>query len=461
METIDNHEDLLSLSLGISNHSNRVESKLKRKRNDVVNIVPVSPEKDYEGKITRLLQERRRMLNANQKGKGLTQEGSGLHLIHLLLVSATLINENNVNSAVENLTELYRYVSVAGDSGQRVAAYFTDGLLSRLLTPKSAFYSAVMSKLNATEEFMGFTHLYRVSPFYQFAHFTANQAILEVFEKEESKNNGSLHVVDFDISHGFQWPSLIQSLSEKATVSNCSTSLILTGMGKSIEELIDTEKRLVSFCKEFQNIEFEFHGVLKGSKIKNFLQRKGNETIAVNLVFHLSNLNDIVEISDTLTGVHSINPSIVVFAEREGSRNSCGTLSSYVDALHYYAAMFDSLDGCLPLKSPERLAIEGNHLGREIKEAIAVDEVNCSRFEMLETWKGRMERHGFMSMELSSKVNIQAKLLLKMRSQYHPRFEGEDGGGGGFRVYERDEGRAISLGWQDRILVTVSTWRPK
>ncbi|KAK9758195.1 hypothetical protein RND81_01G214300 [Saponaria officinalis] len=461
METIDNNEDLLSLSLGISSYSNRVESKLKRKRNDVVNTVLVSPEKDYDGKITRLLQERRRMLNANQKGKGPPQDGSGLHLIHLLLVSATLINENNASAAVDNLTELYRYVSVAGDSGERVAAYFTDGLLSRLLTPKSAFYGAVMSQPNATEEFMGFTHLYRVSPFYQFAHFTANQAILEAFEKEEGKNNGSLHVIDFDISHGFQWPSLIQSLSEKSTVSNRSLSFTLTGVGKSVQELIDTEKRLVSFSMEFRNIKFEFHGVLKGSKSTNILQRRGTETIAVNLVFHLSSLNDIVEISNTLTGVHSVNPSIVVLAEREGSRNNCGILSSYVDALHYYAAMFDSLDGCLPLESPERLAIEKNHLGREIKESIALDEVNCSKFEMLETWKGRMERHGCMSMELSSKVNIQAKLLLKMGSHYHPRFEGEDGVGGGFRVYERDEGRAISLGWQDRILVTVSSWRPR
>ncbi|XP_074263541.1 scarecrow-like protein 21 [Silene latifolia] len=458
METIEKNEDLLSLTLATVSYSNHVERKLKRKRNDSVTTALGTSGKDYEGKIIRLLHERRRMLSSKQKGKASVQDGSGLHLIHLLLVSATLINEKNASSAVDNLTELYRYVSVKGDSGERVAAYFADGLTARLLTPKSPFYSMVMSKPTARDEFLAFTHLYKVSPFYQFSHFTANQAILEAFEREQGINNWSLHVIDFDISHGFQWPSLIQSLSEKASEADRSVSFRITGIGKTLEELTDTENRLVSFCKGFQNIVFEFHGLVRGSKIVN-LQRRDSETVAVNLVFYLSSLTDIVNISETLSNVHLLKPSILILAEREGSRNNCGVLSNYIDALHYHAAMFDSLDDCLPLESVERVSIEKNHLGREIKEAVGGDEVvKCSRFEMLETWKGRMESHGFKGMELSSKVNIQAKLLLKMGSHYHRGFEGECGGGGGFTVYERDNGRAVSLGWQDRILVTVSSW---
>ncbi|KAK9743319.1 hypothetical protein RND81_03G231900 [Saponaria officinalis] len=459
MEAFETNEELLSLSLATVSNSNCVKRNYKRKRNNVVDAFSVSSGKAYEGKIVRLLQERYRMLNSKPNAKGPVQEGSGLHLIHLLLVSATLINENNASSAVDNLTELYRYVSVFGDSGQRVAAYFADGLTARFLTSKSPFFTMVMSKPTPMEEFSAFTQLYRVSPFYQFAHFTANQAILEAFEREESKNNWSLHVIDFDISHGFQWPSLIQSLSEKASVSNRSISFRLTGIAKTREELTETENRLVSFSDGFRNIVFEFHGLLRGSKIAN-LQRKDSETLAVNLVFHLSSVTDIVKISDTLIGVHSLKPSIVILAEREGSRNSCGILSSYIDALHYNAAMFDSLDDCLPLESVERLNIEENHLGKEIKEAVSGDVVKCSRFETLETWKERMKSHGFKSVEFSSKVNIQAKLLLKMGSHYHRGFEGECGGtgSGGFGVYERDDGRAVSLGRQDRILITASSW---
>lgn len=451
----EKNEDLLSLGLALVSHSNHVERKMKRKRQDTSDSLISS----YEGKIINLLQAREKMLIMGRRGKGVIHEGKrGLHLIHLLLVSATLIKENNTISAVDNLIELYRYVSVKGDSGQRVAAYFADGLVARLLTQKSPFYHMVMSKPTPTEEFLAFTHLYRVSPFYQFAHFTANQIILEAFEKEEEVHNSTwaLHVIDFDILHGFQWPSLIQSLSDKATSSNRVLSLRITGFAKSLEELIETESRLVSFSRSFQNIEFEFHGLLRGSNLKN-LRKNENEIVAVNLVFHLSSLIDVLKISDTLSAVNALNPSIVVLVEREGSRNSCGFLSSYVDSLHYYAAMFDSLDDCLPLESVERLCIEKNHLGREIKEAMCCEneKVNYSRFEMMETWKGRMESHGFSGVGMSSRASIQAKLLLKMGSHYHPHFEG-----GGFRVCERDNGMSISLGWQDRVLMTASAWHP-
>ena len=458
MEAIqEKNDELLGLSLALAGPSDHAERKQKR-RIDISN--PLIPSgKGSEGKIIRLLQERQNMLNIKQRGKGIVQGGKGLHLIHLLLVSATLINENNISSAIDNLIELYQYVSESGDSGQRVAAYFADGLTARILTQSSPFYRLIMSKSAPAEEFAAFTHLYRVSPFYQFAHFTANQAIVEAFEREEENNNWALHVIDFDILHGFQWPSLIQSLSEQATCSNRLLSLQITGLGRCLEELIETEARLVSFSKSFQNIKFEFHGVLRGSKLRN-LSRRDNETVVVNLVFHLSTLRDILRISDTLTSIHALNPSIVVLVEREGSQNRCGFFSSYVDALHYYAAMFDSLDDCLPLESPERLSIEKNHLGKEIKEAIACekDERNDLKFAMLETWKEKMESHGFSGMKLSSRATIQAKLLLKMGSHYHTHLE-EDCGGGGFRVCEREGGMAISLGWQDRFLATASVWQ--
>jgi hypothetical protein len=53
------------------------------------------------------------------------------------------------------------------------------------------------------------------------------------------------------------------------------------------------------------------------------------------------------------------------------------------------------------------------------------------------------------------------KRVLKIRSPSTCplQLEGESGGGGGggFRVSERDGG-GISLGWQDRCLLTASAW---
>ncbi|GFP81348.1 scarecrow-like protein 23 [Phtheirospermum japonicum] len=379
------------------------------------------------------------------KKKDATHENrsKGVHLIHLLLISATAVNENKIDSAVQNLFKLYQNVCPTGDSVQRVAAYFADGLFAKLLMRKSPFYDTIMKIPTPDEEFLAFTAHYKVSPFFQFAHFTANQAILEAFEKEENINNRVLHVIDFDVSYGFQWPSLMQSLSETNRVS-----LKITGFGRNLEELRETESRLVSFAKTFRNLVFEFHGLVRGSKMVKFKKMK-NETVAVNLVF---NLNNFSKNSEKLRFVRSINPSIVVLVEQEGIRNNNKFLPRFMESLHYFAAIFDSLHDCLPVASAERLIIEKNHLGKEIKSVLNYEKgnENCPRFE-------KMESFGFLRLKLSSKSVMQAKLLLKIRSHCSA-VKSDNGENGGFRVFERDDGKAISLGWQERFLVTVSSW---
>ncbi|KAI9201719.1 hypothetical protein LWI28_028093 [Acer negundo] len=454
MEDTD-EEEFLNLSLAIVADSC---NKRKRKRTRTTTLNPNlnhSCHEGFEGKIFGLLQMRDQMLKLETRRKGVVEEGKGLHLIHLLLITATAVDENNLDLALENLNELYQTVSLTGDSVQRVVAYFTDGLAARLLTRKSPFYDMIMKEPTIEQEFSAFTDLYRVSPYFQFAHFTANQAIIEAFEKEEENNNRALHVIDFDVSYGFQWPSLIQSLSEKATTSN-RISLRITGFGRSMEELQETESRLTSFAKGFRNLVFEFQGLLRGSKLIN-LRKKKNETVAVNLVFHLKNLNNSFKISDTLKSVHSLNPSIVVLVEQEGTKNPRSFLSRFMESLHYFAAMFDSLDDCLPQESTERLGIEKNHLGKEIKGMLNYDKEEAIRYEKMESWKTRMERHGFEGMKISSKSLIQAKLLLKIRTTHYCPLQ-IDGENSGFKVFERDNGRAISLGWQDRCLLTASAW---
>ncbi|XP_022772395.1 scarecrow-like protein 21 [Durio zibethinus] len=462
MEDID-EEELLNLGLSTVTDTS-VEKNRKRKR--TANVTkPLKPSNEScEGKIIfKLLQVREEMLKLDHKRKGVVEDGKALHLIHLLLIAATSVDNNNVNPALENLIQLYQSVSLMGDSVQRVVAYFADGLAARLLTRKSPFCDMIMKEPTAEEEFLAFTCLYRVSPYYQFAHFTANQAIIEAFEKEEEINNRALHVIDFDVSYGFQWPSLIQSLSDKA--SNCKRiSLRLTGYGRSLEELQETQTRLVSFAEEFRNLVFEFQGLLRGPMIKLInLRKKKNETVVVNFVSHLNTLNNFLKISETLKSVHSLRPSIVILVEQEGSRSPRSFLSRFMESLHYFAAMFDSLDDCLPLESAERLSIEKNHLGKEIKTMVNCDKdeetKSCTRYEKMETWKSRMESHGFEEMKLSSKCLIQAKLLMKIRTHYSP-LQCEEGEiNGGFRVFERDEGKALSLGWQDRCLLTASAWQ--
>lgn len=155
----------------------------------------------------------------------------------------------------------------------------------------------------------------------------------------------------------------------------------------------------------------------------------------------------------------------MILVEKEGSRTvttSRSFLSRFMESLRYFAAMFDSLDDSLPSDSKERLRIEKNYLGREIRNAVEInekeeEEVFLMKYGRFETWKEVLERSGFEGVMMSSRSVSQAKLLLKIQS--HCCTMEEHGGGAGFRIYERDDGRAISLGWQDRYLVTATAWR--
>ncbi|KAL4559276.1 hypothetical protein LXL04_031413 [Taraxacum kok-saghyz] len=442
-------EQLLNLGLAIVIDSGR-ERKMKRKRRE--RSISSDTNRVSEEKIVSLLEMRQLMLKKKKTG-----DGKGLHLIHSLLMAATSLDENKLDSAIENLSKLYENISLNGDSVQRVAAYFAEGLVARLLTPRSPFHAMIMKEPAPNDEFLAYMEFYKVSPYYQFAHFTANQAIMEAFEKEEIDNERVLHVVDLDVAYGFQWSSLMQSLSDKATTRN-PVSLRITGFGKTLEELEETEARLVGFAKTFRNLIFEFRGLHRSySDLKEITKRK-NETLVVNSVFYLNSLCNFSHISQTLKSINMLNPSLVVLVEQEGGRSPRAFISRFMEFLHYYAAMFDSLDDFLPLNSHQRLQIEKNHLGKEIKRLMDFDiEANSPKYERTETWKGRMESHGFSGRKLSSKSIIQAKLLLKVNSHYCPvQFGGENGG---FTSFEREEGNAISLAWQDKCLITVSAWQ--
>ena len=450
MQQEDNGGEELILTLGLSiNGSWCSDSAKKRKRKDEPKPSPNACKALVQhDKFFTLLQARDRMLQLDPKRHGL-EDGKGLHLIHLLLISAAAVDGNNTSSAVDSLTELYRGVSLNGDPIQRVTAYFADGLAARLLTRSSPFFEKIVANPTPKQELSAFTQLYRASLYYQFAHFTANQAIVEAFEQEEEHNNRSLHVVDFDVSYGFQWPSLIQSLSDKATGSK-PVSLKITGFGLSVEELKETEIRLRNFANGCHNLSFEFKGILRGFGPSK-LEMKKDETLVVNLVFYLQSLSSSNEIAATLNSIYLLNPSLVVLVEKEGSRTPRSFLPRFMESLHYFAAMFDSLDGCLPAESADRLSIEKNHLGREIKKIVTSElekEDRNLKHERLETWKERMERSRFEGVKLSSRSVSQAKLLLKIKSHYS----------GGFCILERDGGRGLSLGWQDRHLITVTAW---
>ena len=164
----------------------------------------------------------------------------GHELVTLLIACAEAVSTQSLSLVNHLLQKLGELASPDGTAMQRVAAYFTEGLACRVahLWPHIYQPLPIDSSLNDEEMQTAFHLLNHVVPYTKFAHFTANDIILHAFHGADR-----VHVIDFDVKQGLQWPALFQSLA----VRECGppSHIRITGMESETFNLYSKE-RLVS-----------------------------------------------------------------------------------------------------------------------------------------------------------------------------------------------------------------------
>lgn len=364
--------------------------------------------------------------------------------MHLLLACAEAVSKEDYLLARRYLHHLNRVVSVVGDSMQRVAAFFTEALTERLaatLTNKpSTSNSTPFNPFppNNLEILKIYQILYQACPYIKFAHFTANQAIFEAFEAEER-----VHVIDLDILQGYQWPAFMQALAARP---GGAPFLRITGVGPSLEAVRETGRCLTDLALSL-HVPFEFHPVgeeLEDLKPHMFNRRVG-EALAVNSVNRLHRVPGHC-LGNLLTMIRDQAPNIVTIVEQEASHNGPYFLGRFLEALHYYSAIFDSLDATFPAESAQRAKVEQHIFAPEIRNIVASEGAErVMRHERVEKWRKMMEGKGFQGVALSSNAVTQSRILLGLYSC------------DGYRLTE--EKGCLLLGWQDRHILAASAWR--
>ncbi|KVH92859.1 DELLA protein RGL1-like [Cynara cardunculus var. scolymus] len=377
---------------------------------------------------------------------GPEEHDSGLQLVHLLLACAEAVAKEDFMSARKFLHHLDRVVSLLGDSMQRVASCFTEALKARLaatLTTKPAASSTPKPPFtpfppNAMEILKIYQIVYQACPYIKFAHFTANQAIFEAFEAEER-----VHVIDLDILQGYQWPAFMQALAARP---GGPPFLRITGIGSSPESVRETGRCLSELAQSL-HVPFEFHPV--GEQLEDLephmFNRRVGEALAVNSVNRLQRVPGHC-LGNLLAMIRDQAPNIVTIVEQEASHNGPYFLGRFLEALHYYSAIFDSLDATFPADSPQRAKVEQYIFAPEIRNIVACEGAErVMRHERLEKWRKIMEGKGFKGVPLSENAVTQSKILLSLYSC------------DGYRLTE-DRG-CLLLGWQDRSILAASAWR--
>ncbi|KAK6943310.1 Transcription factor GRAS [Dillenia turbinata] len=373
----------------------------------------------------------------NEEMKQKKRDEEGLHLLTLLLQCAEAMSADNLEEANKMLLEISELSTPFGTSAQRVAAYFSEAMSARLVSSCLGIYATLPSVPHSQKMVSAFQVFNGISPFVKFSHFTANQAIQEAFEREER-----VHIIDLDIMQGLQWPGLFHILASRP---GGPPSVRLTGMGTSLESLEATGKRLSDFAEKL-GLSFEFFPV--ADKVGNLDPERLNvnkrEAVAVHWLQH--SLYDVTgSDTNTLWLLQRLAPKVVTMVEQDLS-HAGSFLGRFVEAIHYYSALFDSLGASYGEESEERHVVEQQLLSREIRNVVAVGGPARSGEVKFHNWREKLQECGFRGISLAGNAATQATLLLGM-------FPSD-----GYTLVE-DNG-ALKLGWKDLSLLTASAWRP-
>ncbi|KAB8101012.1 hypothetical protein EE612_031681 [Oryza sativa] len=385
-------------------------------------------------------------------------EREALELVRALTACADSLSAGNHEAANYYLARLGEMASPAGPTPMhRVAAYFTEALALRVVRMWPHMFDIGPPRELTDDAFgggdddaMALRILNAITPIPRFLHFTLNERLLREFEGHER-----VHVIDFDIKQGLQWPGLLQSLAARAVPP---AHVRITGVGESRQELQETGARLARVAAAL-GLAFEFHAVVDRLEDVRLwmLHVKRGECVAVNCVLAMHRLlRDDAALTDFLGLARSTGATILLLGEHEGGGLNSGRWEArFARALRYYAAAFDAVDAAgLPEASPARAKAE-EMFAREIRNAVAFE--GPERFERHESfagWRRRMEDGGgFKNAGIGEREAMQGRMIARMFGPDKYTVQAHGGGGGG-------GGEALTLRWLDQPLYTVTAWTP-
>ncbi|OMO60646.1 Transcription factor GRAS [Corchorus capsularis] len=364
---------------------------------------------------------------------------NGVRLVHALLACAEAVQQNNLNLA-EALVKQIGFLAISQAGAMRkVATYFAEALARRIyrLYPQNPLDHSLSDVLHM--------HFYETCPYLKFAHFTANQAILEAFEGKKR-----VHVIDFSMNQGMQWPALMQALALRV---GGPPAFRLTGIGPPSHDNSDHLQEVgwkLAQLAETIHVEFEYRGFVANSLADldaSMLDLRPSEVeaVAVNSVFELHKLLARPgAIDKVLSVVKQMKPEIVTIVEQEANHNGPVFLDRFTESLHYYSTLFDSLEGSV---SSQDKVMSEVYLGKQICNVVACEGPDrVERHETLAQWRTRLGSAGFAPAHLGSNAFKQASMLLAL-------FAGGDGYG-----VEENNG-CLMLGWHNRPLIATSAWK--
>ncbi|GMI71436.1 hypothetical protein HRI_000812900 [Hibiscus trionum] len=361
-------------------------------------------------------------------------------VFHLLKAYGEAIEKNQSELAEVILRCVGEKASPVGEAWERVAF----GLCQGVERCRSDYLIQESSK-NFEAAFRVF---YQMFPYWRFAHFASNSAILEAMPNDVDM----LHIVDFDIAEGIQWPPVIEAMAWK------HKSMRLTSIhwgeediGRTPWRFEDTMRHLCDHARSFGvNLRVEemgIHDLVNELKTK---KRGGNRGwLAFNCTAGMGNgrsrkiVNEFLNVAKDYV---SRNKGIVTFGDGDACEKlkDCSGFGAFFDGqLMHYQAVLESMESCFPKHLLQaRMAMECLFVGPNI----------CGQ-AWLQQWKEMNETRSFdagtaiKGLRVSSERLLEAKEIVRERDNL---YEVAIGG---------DSVNELALEWRGSTVVRVSSWR--
>uniref|UniRef100_A0A1D1XJD7 Scarecrow-like protein 3 n=1 Tax=Anthurium amnicola TaxID=1678845 RepID=A0A1D1XJD7_9ARAE len=388
-------------------------------------------------------------LPCRDDGRHLRPDERGVRLVQLLLVCAAHAASGDLHGADHCLAHISALSSPSGDTMQRLASHFAAALAARVLRLRWPGLLSALGHLGEDPAAVaaGKVAFARALPYIPFARAVATGSVLRAAAAHE----GVVHVVGM----GWQWdPTLwIALLRGFCLLRRGTLRLRVTFAGsnegdlESLGPALLKEANLADLSLRVDAIDCPLRELNAG-----MLKVEAGETLAVVSVLGLRQL--LAEPGDGdprggtahrfLSELRSLSPATVVAVEQvEAETGAAGAGERFVEGLHYYSSLFDSVDAAASagrLSPGERAAVE-TVLGHEVEDVM-------ERSERSGRWTGRFVRAGFRPAALWRGALEEAKRVVEA-------YRADGIGGYGLAA---EPGRA-TISWHDRPMYSVSAWQ--
>ncbi|KAL3653165.1 hypothetical protein CASFOL_002846 [Castilleja foliolosa] len=394
---------------------------------------------------------------SNGSGRCNKKKGSEVvDLSNLLLQCAQAVASFDSTAVTYLFFQIRKHSSPQGDASQRLAHYFANALEARLAGTGTTSFADQFNhdKLSAADILKAYKMFITVCPFKNMSHLLANKTIEKL-----AIGASTLHIVDFGILYGYQWPCLIQALSERR---GGPPKLRITGIDfpqpgfRPAERVANTGRCLARFCEKF-GVPFEYNAIAQkwdSIKVEDLkIEKNDHELLVVNSLYRLHNVMDETE-KDTfnprdvvLNTIKSINPDMFIYGVINGGYNTPFFVSRFKHALAHYSSLFDMFEATRARKDRDRRLFEEQIFGKDAMNIVACEGVDrIERPDTYHQWHARVLQAGFGQVPFDPEIVRYVRS--KVKTGYHKHFLVEE------------NRQWVLHGWKGRVNRAMSCWQP-